>query len=49
MDQPPREDSLLGFPCRFPIKVMGRAAIDFDTLVVGLIRRHAPDLYEGAV
>lgn len=39
----------MGFPCRFPIKVMGRAATDFDALVVSLIRRHAPDLHEGAV
>jgi len=28
---------------------MGRSAADFDALVVGLIRRHCPDLYEGAV
>lgn len=49
MDQPPREDCLFGFPCQFPIKVMGRTATDFDALVVSLIRRHAPDLYEGAV
>ena len=39
----------LTFPCAFPIKAMGVAADDFDALVVTLIRRHSPDLLEGAV
>lgn len=43
------EESFLRFPCAFPIKVMGKADNDFDTLVVGLIRKHSPDLAEGAV
>ncbi len=43
------EDTLLEFPCDFPIKVMGRAEPGFDSLVVELIRRHAPELGEGAV
>jgi putative lipoic acid-binding regulatory protein len=43
------DDSPLEFPCDFPIKVMGRTADDFDALVVSLVRRHAPDLGEGAV
>ena len=42
-------DSLLAFPCRFPIKAMGRAEPGFDSLVVEIVRRHAPDLREGAV
>ena len=42
------EDSLLDFPCQFPIKVMGLAGRNFDLLVVELVRRHAPDLSEGA-
>ena len=37
------------FPCEFPIKAMGRADPDFDSLVVGLVRKHSPDLREGAV
>ncbi len=45
----PGEETLLEFPCDFPIKVMGRAEPGFDALVVELIRRHAPDLREGAV
>lgn len=42
-------DSVLEFPCRFPIKIMGKASDDFDTHVVGIVRRHVPDLGEGAV
>lgn len=43
------EESLLEFPCDFPIKVMGKAEPGFDTMVVELVRKHAPDLHEGAV
>jgi putative lipoic acid-binding regulatory protein len=37
------------FPCSFPIKAMGLGNDDFDILVVGIVRKHAPDLAEGAV
>ena len=43
------KESLIEFPCAFPIKAMGLAADDFDTLVVSLVRLHATDLSEGAV
>ncbi|MCU7798072.1 MAG: DUF493 domain-containing protein [Candidatus Thiodiazotropha sp. (ex Semelilucina semeliformis)] len=43
------EESLLQFPCDFPIKVMGKAEPGFDALIVELVRKHAPDLHEGAV
>ncbi len=43
------EETLLEFPCDFPIKVMGRNSDDFDTAVVAIVRRHAPDLTEAAV
>ncbi len=39
----------MAFPCEFPIKAMGKAEDDFDALIVELIRRHSPDLMEGAV
>jgi uncharacterized protein len=42
-------DSLLEFPCDFPLKVMGIAAEDFDALVVAIVRRHVDDLREGAI
>jgi hypothetical protein len=34
------EDSLLEFPCRFPIKVMGAATDEFRSLTLGIITRH---------
>jgi uncharacterized protein len=43
------EDSILQFPCAFPIKALGLAAADFDALVVQIVARHAHDLGEGAV
>lgn len=43
------EEFSLKFPCEFPIKAMGKAGDDFDSLVVRLIRKHSPDLTEGAV
>jgi putative lipoic acid-binding regulatory protein len=43
------EQSLLEFPCRFAIKVMGRTSPELDVLVVEIVRRHSPDLREGAV
>ena len=42
-------ESAFKFPCIFPIKAMGLAEDDFDLLVVGIIRKHAPDFGEGAV
>ena len=34
------EDTLLEFPCRFPIKVMGAATDDFRSLALGIITQH---------
>lgn len=47
--QEPEQDSIMTFPCQFPIKAMGVAEEGFDILVVGLVRKHAPDLAEGAI
>ena len=44
-----QEDTLLEFPCEFPIKVMGRSDVDLHSLVIELVRKHAPDLDESAV
>ena len=40
---PEEGDTLLEFPCRFPIKVMGKAEEGFESLVVEIVRRHSPD------
>lgn len=42
-------ESLLEFPCDFPIKAVGRARPDLDAIVYALVRPHAPDLGEGAI
>jgi putative lipoic acid-binding regulatory protein len=43
------EESLLTFPCKFPIKVMGRSSETFETEVVGIVLKHASDLSRDAV
>ena len=43
------DDSLLQFPCDFPIKVMGMGDSGFRALVMDLVRRRAPDLDETRV
>ena len=40
------EESLLKFPCEFPIKIMGKPENDFPAQVVEIVRRHTPDLDE---
>jgi putative lipoic acid-binding regulatory protein len=35
--------SPLEFPCEFPVKIMGRAADDFEDLVSEIVSRHDPD------
>lgn len=37
----PGQDTLLEFPCEFPVKVMGRAADDFEQRVTAIILSHA--------
>lgn len=44
-----KQETALEFPCNFPIKAMGLADGQFEALVVELVRKHAPDLGEGAV
>ncbi|MDX1656141.1 MAG: DUF493 domain-containing protein [Candidatus Competibacteraceae bacterium] len=44
-----KEETLLEFPCEFPIKAMGRTDSNFPQVVVALVGRHAPDLTEERV
>ena len=37
----PSKESLLEFPCRFPIKAMGRAGGGFEAIAVQIVRAHA--------
>lgn len=43
------DSKALTFPCDFPLKIMGRAAPDFDALVVAIVLRHVGSVREGAV
>ena len=36
-------ESLLEFPCDFPIKVMGRSDSGFEAVALGIVRHHVPD------
>lgn len=37
-------DTLLDFPCRFPIKAIGPKGADFQQLVYDLVKPHVPEL-----
>jgi uncharacterized protein len=37
------DETLLQFPCSFPIKAMGAADSAIEAAVVEILRRHAPD------
>jgi putative lipoic acid-binding regulatory protein len=36
-------DSLLEYPCDFPIKVLGRTQTGFAQTILEIVRSHAPD------
>jgi putative lipoic acid-binding regulatory protein len=36
-------ETLLEFPCAFPLKIMGRTEPGFAQLVLDMVLRHAPD------
>ena len=42
-------NSILEFPCHFPIKAMGKSADDFDMLILSIVRKYAPDVHDGAI
>jgi uncharacterized protein len=44
-DEPPK----IVFPCRYPIKVLGRAGESFHTTVLAIFQRHASGFEEGDV
>lgn len=41
-----QQETLLEFPCRFPVKAMGRSDGGFEVLVTNIISAHA-DIYAG--
>lgn len=43
------DETLFEFPCHFAIKVMGKNIPEFEATVLSIVRKHVPDLSEGAV
>ena len=41
------DDTLIEFPCDFPLKVMGKAEDGFAQAIVEVVVRHAPDFDAG--
>jgi putative lipoic acid-binding regulatory protein len=42
------EETLLVFPCVFPVKAMGRVDVQIESIVIEIIQRHSPDTLEQA-
>ena len=49
MTEPQPQESLLTFPCVFPLKVMGRREDGFAQMVSEVVTRHAPDFNAGTI
>ncbi|MFZ2314374.1 MAG: DUF493 domain-containing protein [Gammaproteobacteria bacterium] len=45
---PDQPETLLTFPCDFPIKVVGHASPEFETTVLGIIHKHLPSFSDRA-
>lgn len=43
------DETLLEFPCQFPIKIMGLADDEFEGIVISIINQWVPDLGEAAI
>ena len=44
-----KTESLLTFPCEFTIKTFGKATVEFESVVVTVMRKHVPKLGEAAI
>ncbi len=47
MAELPETESLIEFPCAFPLKIMGLASDALAQTVLEIVRQHAPD-FDGA-
>ena len=43
------DDTLLEFPCDFPLKIMGASRDDFAQAMLEVVLRHAPDFDAGTM
>jgi putative lipoic acid-binding regulatory protein len=44
-----KPETLLEFPCDFPLKIMGATAPDFAQTIVAIVLKHAPDFDVAAI
>lgn len=44
-----KDDSLFDFPCKFPIKIMGKTSDEFEVAVYSIVRKHFKDLAQDAL
>lgn len=42
-------ESAMSFPCRFPIKAMGLAIENFESIIYDIVQQHVPDLTQDAL
>ncbi|MCC7135699.1 MAG: DUF493 domain-containing protein [Nitrosomonas sp.] len=40
------QDSLIQYPCDFPVKIMGKAQPGFTQAILVIVKMHAPDFNE---
>jgi putative lipoic acid-binding regulatory protein len=43
------EDSLIEYPCDFPVKILGHTQAGFAQTVLEIVRRHAPEFDSATV
>ncbi len=46
---PKNDDTLMEFPCNFPIKAMGLASQELEPIILQIVQRHAPEASESAL
>ena len=49
MTTPEQPETLLEFPCEYPLKAMGETSADFEAIVVEIVGRHVSHIAENAI
>lgn len=49
VDETPQDETLLKFPCDFTLKVFGLKTDEFESTVLMIIHKHAPNLSDRAI
>ncbi len=49
MTTPEQPETLLEFPCEYPLKAMGETSADFEAIVLEIVGRHVKHIAENAV